>query len=160
MPDDRLIGAAASLADYLAARLAAVGRPVAQFGVDLQTPVALEGEDCYSILTVHVGVITPAPDQGRRVAVPFYVTITRCTGYGEKIDSAAREAAAEPVLRDVWLIWNALTEGHDSETLFEWCNDVFFGPATPVENQGGVAGYQVQVTLHMDAYNPAAEEAP
>lgn len=160
MPEDTLIGTAATLAEYLAARLAAVGRPVDEYGADLQTPVVLEGEGCGSLLTVHVGTIIPAPDQGRRVSVPFHITITRCTGYAEKMSAADRESATVDVLQDVWLLWNALTEGHAEETLFEWCNDVNMINAIPIENQGGVGGYRIEVDVHFDAYNPKAAETP
>lgn len=158
MPDDALIAAASSLAAYCADRLAAAGRPVDEYGADLVEPVAVEG-DCHSRLAVVVNGASEPPAMHRHLAVGFTVTWTRCLSMQEQRGAAQREADAEPLLRDLWLLWNALTEGKETGSLFAQCERVDFGPAIPVPQLGGAAGWDVIVTVYYPAYNPVAEEA-
>lgn len=91
---------------------------------------------------------------GGRAVVSFAISLFRCIHSGSNVTASELDADADGLLRDAWLIWNLLQDGHRQGTLFELCNDVWFDAVVPVPASGGIAGWRIAVRLAFDAYQP------
>lgn len=133
--------------------------------------------DCCPQLTVHAGgaiegntmPLGPQLQPGHRVAetsvVPLVIltiTVLRCapipeqSGSKMKLPSAVDlENTAKETLGDVWAIWHGLRRAVQAGTLYasESCSrEVFFDPASPVNTQGGCAGWQIPLRVALGIY--------
>lgn len=122
--------------------------------------------DCPDQLTVHVaglarqptGAAIPLPDYAQGLAVQtaavnacsFIITLTRCvptqTDTGRSPSSLDYEAASLALLGDLWLLWKGIPAAIREGLLWSGCEQVILGPATPVNESGGYAGWQLAIT--------------
>jgi hypothetical protein len=63
-------------------------------------------------------------------------------------------AAATAVLNmDLWSIWTRVRTEHKAGTLFSGdCGHLFYDGATAIEEEGGVAGYQIDFRADIDGF--------
>jgi hypothetical protein len=122
--------------------------------------------DCPDQLTVHVAALARQA-AGAGVALPdfahglatqiattnqaaFVVTIVRCVptagDSGTPPSTLDYEAASLAVLGDLWLLWKGIPAGVRNGELWQGCEQAILGPATPVAESGGFAGWQIPVT--------------
>jgi len=95
--------------------------------------------------------------------VAFTITSLRCIpvvgNVGPKLPSpAAISAAAKVIDDDLWAIWNHLATLKRQGLLFPPAKDrvMFFDPAVPLQAQGGIVGWAIQVRPEMPAYEEAS----
>lgn len=122
--------------------------------------------DCPDQLTVHILRMAKQPTfaaaplldyaQGLSTqtasvnVVTYMVTIVRCVptqGDGGAAPSTFDyEAASMAVLGDLWLLWHAIPAAVREGELWQGCEQLILGPAAPVAESGGFAGWQLQIT--------------
>lgn len=118
--------------------------------VGVQPNTGVEGGPTNTGSQGHLAQLT-----GVRWFVTYRIRITRCTMHGEIFPTTDdQQADAVQLASDVWLITNYLQEQVRTGGLFDSCNEAFLDGATPVANEGGVAGYQFQLRLAFDHYKP------
>ncbi len=165
------MGAASDLQDLaedvLAAAeqiLATTGNPQIARAFVAHGPPAL---DCCNQLAVHIGAIGEAATQATSILQPglrhsfarinlttLLITVTRChpslddTGMPPDPDSLTEAAAM--LNADAWALWCGLFRMRDE--LFEACDLVFFDGSTPLQPQGGCAGWVMQVRFELGGY--------
>lgn len=133
--------------------------------------------DCCPQITVHAGgaiegntaPLGPMLQPGHRVdqvavvpLVAMTITVLRCAPVPEQSGQTVRlpsatsiEATAQKTLGDVWAIWHGLRRAIQDGTLYasESCSrEVFFDPASPVNTQGGCAGWQIPLRVALGIY--------
>lgn len=121
--------------------------------------------DCPDQLTVHVsglarqaaGGSIPLADYGRGLATQiatvntctFVVTLVRCvptaSDAGTPPSTLDYEASSLALLGDLWLLWKAIPQGVRDGLLWQGCEQLVLGPALPIPESGGFAGWQVTV---------------
>lgn len=160
--------------EYLTACLAALADtpagPPSRFYISPGPPAW----DCCDQLTVHTGGLVVADtfplqpmlapghrvqNQGRVNLVYLVATILRCAPTlgenGELPDVAAFNTAARQTNADLWAIWNHLTRAKRDGTLFQPDQvEVFFDPAVALNQQGGCAGWAIQLRVSLEGYRP------
>lgn len=130
--------------------------------------------DCCPQLTVHVQGVTaeltsPAlpTDAGHRVnfgmliLTRMVVTIARCAPTvefaGDTIvppSAAELTASALEVDQDMWAIWNKLYTIKAEGNIFNGaCSALYFDGGTPLDTEGGCAGWTFEVRAAIDGYD-------
>jgi hypothetical protein len=133
--------------------------------------------DCAPALYVHAGgpsvggtypLQPPLQPMQRMVyqmvdLVQYTVTVIRCIPViGQTQQSialpqaAAITAASEPIYEDVWAIWNHCKNLHRAGLLFQSASgrrEFEFQPAIPLRTSGGVAGWEIPMTVQLGGYN-------
>lgn len=123
--------------------------------------------DCGDQLTVHVTAVARQPTfaaaplldyaQGLAVQTPavnvvtYVVTLVRCVptsgNDGSPPNALDYEAASLALLGDLWLLWHGIPAGvRDNQLWAGVCEQVVLGPALPLIESGGLAGWQIPVT--------------
>lgn len=133
--------------------------------------------DCPEQLTVHVGGpqiaetaaggATLAPGHrivttGTLTLVSMTATILRCVPVASADDGeitfpspADQQAAAAVLNADLWAIWNFLVDRKRTGQLFGPAEREFvLDPASALNPQGGVAGWQIPIRVRLDGYKP------
>lgn len=96
---------------------------------------------------------------GWRNFVGLTALIARCVPVGEEQNGrfiAPSEveltAAADKVMEDMWALWNGI--GSNLASLFDEypCDDVLFDGLTPLDPQGGFAGWTLAVQVELPGY--------
>ena len=119
-------------------------------------------------LTVHAAAVGEAAtfaggawgDEGFRgqnrpaVITPvLVVTALRCVpvpgNSGQPPSVAAMEAAGLMLLEDAWALWNHITAKRVQGELGEVCKAMFRDGGVPINNQGGVGGWQFTYRFEM-----------
>lgn len=136
--------------EVLATATAALAEPPANRGVVLSEPAI----DC-DLLTVHLGSLEMlVPEEGplapmsprpRVSMVTLVVTLAECVAAGDQVDVATTEIDALRLAAHAWAIWRALAS-HD----FGGCSAVSLGPALPLPEEGGYAGWLIPVRLQVE----------
>lgn len=98
---------------------------------------------------------------GEMLMVQMVATVLRCapvTPDGSPAPSSEWDATSQVTLGDVWAIWNGLRHAYLAETLFPPVHaggskrEFRFDPAVPIAISGGLAGWQVPVTVNLPGY--------
>lgn len=131
--------------------------------------------DCCPQLSVHVaspsqadtlpGAPALAPGhriqvQGTVYLVALVATILRCApviqeNTLELPTPASITAAAKETDEDIWAIWNYIPAAIRAGTLFAPKDrETFVDPAVSLNQQGGCAGWQLQVRVQLDGFKP------
>lgn len=121
--------------------------------------------DCPDQLTVHVNALSRQPTfaaaplldyaQGLAVqtaavtTVSFVLTLVRCTpkpaGDGSTPSTLDYEAASLELLSDIWTLWHGVPAGVRDGLLWSGCEQLVLGPASPMAESGGMAGWQLGI---------------
>jgi hypothetical protein len=153
---DRITEYAQELLDLCEAALATTDE-----GVPSVVYLAVPGPayDCDQLTVENMGLgdaplaTTSTLGGGRRITaainfVSFRVKIVRCVptidDSGNPPDPAAVAARAAVLNQDVWSIWTRVRTEQREGTLFGGdCDHLFYDGATAIEEEGGIAGYQI-----------------
>ncbi len=164
--DSTAYDAAAAL---LAASAAALPSPPDRSFVTWEAPTP-DGDSC-SQLTVHITGMSPSPttlpigglsegfrarDLGGLVPlIGFQVTRHRCVTRAENPPASAQQADATALATEMWRVWNTLIQGQMSKSLFAEGVQVYWDECVPVQKQGGVAGWRINLRVSFNHYQPS-----
>jgi hypothetical protein len=107
----------------------------------LQPSHRIDAVGVVPMVTLTAVVLRPAPtlaDDGQVPVAPPPAEITM---------------VARDTLGDLWAIWNYLASRKRDGTLWPpHTREFLFDPAVPVNQQGGAAGWQIQLKVHLGGY--------
>lgn len=162
---DRLTEYAQQLLDVCEAALAATDA-----GVPSRVYLAVPGPpfDCDQLTVETKGLgdaafaTTSTLGGGRRITaalnlVGFTVKIVRCVPTldenGNPPDEVESSIAADMLNKDLWSIWTRIRTEQREGTLFNGeCGHLFYDGAFAIEEEGGVAGYQIEFRADIDGF--------
>lgn len=86
--------------------------------------------------------------------VGFQVTRYRCVTREENPTATVQQADANALSQELWRVWNTLVQGQVAGSLFAEGVQVWWDECVPIQKQGGVAGWRINLRVSFNHYTP------